>query len=94
MESEGWTMKAATAALACMLGAAALSGCMDTRAQRGAVIGGAAGATVGAIASKTVGGAIIGGAAGAAAGYVIGKNTYRCWRTNIFGQRYLGWCIA
>ncbi len=87
-------MKAATAALACMMGAAALSGCVSTRAERGAVIGGAGGAAVGAIASGTVGGAVIGGAAGAAAGYVIGKNTHPCWRTNIFGQRYKGWCIG
>ena len=86
-------MRAATAALTCMLAAAALAGCVNTRAERGALIGGAAGATVGAIAGKSVGGALIGGAAGAAAGYVIGKNTYRCWRTNIFGQRYLGTCI-
>jgi Glycine zipper len=86
-------MRVATAALTCMLAAAAVTGCADTRAERGAWIGGATGATIGAIAGKSVGGAVIGGAAGAAAGYVIGKNTYRCWKTNIFGQRYLGTCI-
>lgn len=84
---------AATAALACMLAASALTGCVNTRAERGAVIGGAAGATVGALTGKSVGSAVVGGAVGAAAGYVIGKNTYRCWKTNIFGKRYLGTCI-
>ncbi|WP_421726539.1 glycine zipper domain-containing protein [Bauldia sp.] len=86
--------RAATAALVCMIGAAAVSGCMATRAERLAVVGGATGATVGAVASKSVGGAVIGGTAGAVAGYAIGKNTYRCWRTNIFGKRYRGWCIG
>ncbi|MCP4380711.1 MAG: hypothetical protein GY798_04700 [Hyphomicrobiales bacterium] len=77
-----------------MIGAATLSGCMATRPQQTAAIGGAAGATIGAIASQSVGGAVVGGAVGAVAGYAIGKNTFRCWRTNIFGKRYRGWCIG
>ncbi|MEQ9692255.1 MAG: glycine zipper domain-containing protein [Bauldia litoralis] len=87
-------MKATTAVLACLLTAATLSGCVSTRAERGAVIGGVSGAAVGAGAGGSVGGAAIGGAAGAVAGYVIGKNTKPCWRNNIFGQRYKGWCIG
>lgn len=86
-------MKAATAALVCAIGAASLTGCMTTRAEKGAAIGGATGATIGAVTTGTFGGAAIGGVAGAAAGYVIGKNTYRCTRVNIFGNRYSGWCI-
>ncbi|MCB1494519.1 MAG: hypothetical protein KDJ86_01935 [Bauldia sp.] len=86
-------MKATTLALALMMSAAALSGCTTTRAERGAVIGGAGGAAVGALATGTLGGAAIGGAAGAAAGYVIGKHSYSCWRTNIFGKRYKGTCL-
>lgn len=87
-------MKIATAALTCMLGAAALSGCANTRTERATLIGGATGATIGAVASKSVGGAVVGGAIGAGTGYLVAKNTYRCWRTNIFGKRYQGWCIG
>jgi hypothetical protein len=87
-------MNLATAALACMIGATALSGCMATPGERGALVGGAAGTAIGAVATRTVGGAVVGGVAGAVAGYVIGNHTYRCERTNIFGRKYLGWCIG
>lgn len=65
----------------------------DRKATRSAVIGGVAGATIGAIVSKSVGGALVGGAIGAVGGYFVGKHSYRCWRTNIFGQQYRGWCL-
>lgn len=87
-------MKPATAALVCVLGAVALSGCMSTRTERSTVIGGLTGATIGAVSAGSVGGAAVGGAIGAATGYIVAENTYRCWRTNIFGKRYKGWCIG
>ena len=86
-------MKVTAAVVACAIAAASLSGCAGTRAERGAVVGGLTGAAIGGIATGNVGGAIIGGAVGAGAGYVIGKNSYACWRTNIFGQRYKGTCL-
>jgi hypothetical protein len=57
------------------------------------LIGGGVGAAVGGLATKSVGGAVVGGAVGAGTGYVLAKNTYRCRKTNIFGQRYTGWCL-
>lgn len=65
----------------------------DGRAVHGAVVGGVAGAAIGGIVSKSVGGALVGGAIGAVGGYIVGKHSYRCWRTNIFGQQYRGWCL-
>lgn len=85
-------MKTMAIALAGLLAVSSLAGCTTTRAERGALIGGAGGAAVGALASGTAGGALIGGAVGATAGYVVGKNTYPCWKTNMFGQRYKGSC--
>jgi hypothetical protein len=85
-------MKIVAVVMACTIAAGALSGC-QTRSERGAVIGGATGAAVGAIATGTAGGALVGGAVGATAGYVVARNTYPCWRTNIFGQRYRGTCL-
>jgi len=77
-------------AMAGML-AFSVAGC-TSREQTGTAIGGIAGATAGAVATGTVGGAAVGGAVGAGAGYLITKNTRRCWKTNIFGHRYRGWC--
>lgn len=45
-----------------------------SKAAKGAIIGGAAGAVGGAIISKKVGGAAIGAAVGAASGYIIGSD--------------------
>ena len=45
-----------------------------SKAAKGAVIGGAAGAVGGAIISKKVGGAAVGAAVGAAGGYIIGRD--------------------
>jgi len=86
-------MKAVTIALASVLALSSLAGCTTTRAERGALIGGATGAAVGGLATRSAGGAIVGGAVGATAGYVIAKNSYSCWRRNIFGQRYRGICF-
>ncbi len=84
-------MKAiATVAMVGML-AVAVAGCTP-RQQTGTAIGGLVGTGVGALATNSVGGAAVGGLAGAGLGYLITRNTYRCWRTNIFGHRYRGWC--
>jgi hypothetical protein len=91
--TEDVAMKLATVVLAAGLAAMALSGCATTPAERGALIGGATGAAVGGITTGTWGGAAVGGAIGAGAGYLIGKHSYRCERVNIFGKRYLGWCL-
>lgn len=77
-------------AMAGML-AFSVAGCTPREAS-GTAIGGVTGATVGALATSSVGGAAVGGAVGAGAGYLITKNTVRCWKTNIFGHRYRGWC--
>ncbi|MEO6818271.1 MAG: glycine zipper domain-containing protein [Ginsengibacter sp.] len=45
-----------------------------SKAAKGAVIGGAAGAVGGAVISKKAGGAAIGAAVGAASGYIIGRD--------------------
>lgn len=55
-----------------------LAGCENlpgTRAQQGAVIGGASGAVAGSALGDSTVGTVIGGALGAGAGYVIGKET-------------------
>lgn len=69
-----------------------VAGC-TSREATGTAIGGAVGAGTGAlIAGNAVAGAAVGGLVGAGAGYLITKNTYRCWKTNVFGHRYRGWC--
>lgn len=45
-----------------------------SKAAKGAVIGGAAGAVGGAVISKKAGGAAVGAAVGAASGYIIGRD--------------------
>ena len=45
---------------------------------------------IGALATNSWGGAALGGVIGAGTGYLITRNTYRCWKTNIFGHRYRG----
>lgn len=80
-------------ALVGALGLTSLSGCMATRAENGALIGGATGAAVGAVATRSVGGAVVGGGIGAIAGYLIGKNSYRCQKVNIFNETYWGTCF-
>jgi hypothetical protein len=86
-------MKLVAIAVACVIGVTSLAGCTTTRAERGALIGGTTGAVIGGVATRSAGGAIVGGAVGAAAGYVVAKNSYPCWRTNIFGKRYRGTCF-
>ena len=80
-------------ALAAALALSSLSGCYATRAEKGALIGGATGAAVGAVATRSVGGAAVGAGIGALTGYVLGKNSYRCQKINIFGQPYWGTCF-
>lgn len=67
------------------------AGCTPREAT-GTAIGGGVGALAGGLATNSAGGALVGGALGAGTGYLITKNTYRCWKTNIFGHRYRGWC--
>jgi hypothetical protein len=87
-------MKLMAILLACMMALGSLGGCTTTKAGRGALIGGATGAVIGGVATGKAGGAVIGGAVGATAGYLIAKNSYRCWKTNIFtGHKYRGWCV-
>jgi outer membrane protein OmpA-like peptidoglycan-associated protein len=71
-------IKLATISVALAITAMLVSGCSNmTRTQKGAVIGTAAGGTVGAIIGKKAGntavGAIIGGAIGGTAGALIGR---------------------
>jgi hypothetical protein len=80
-------------ALAGALALPSLSGCYGTRAENGAVIGGATGAAVGAVATRSVGGAAVGAGIGAITGYLLGKNSYRCQKVNIFGEPYWGTCF-
>ena len=68
-----------------------IAGCTP-RETTGTAIGAGVGTAAGALATRSVGGAAVGGAIGAGTGYLITKNTYRCWKTNIFGHRYRGWC--
>ena len=72
------TIKMATLGLAFAVSAMLFQGCASaTKSQKGAVIGAAAGGTIGAIIGKKAGntavGAIIGGAVGGTAGAVIGR---------------------
>ena len=85
-------MKIPASVVACMISASVLSGCVQTRAEHGAVVGGVTGAAIGGLASGSVGGAVVGGAIGAGTGYVVGKHSYSCWKTGIFGNRYRGLC--
>ena len=81
--------------LALCIATVSLSGCMQTRAQRGAAYGGVAGAAIGGIATRSVGGAVVGGALGTGIGYLLGSHAHRCWKTNIFtGQQYRGTCYS
>jgi len=68
-----------------------VAGCTPREAT-GTAIGAGLGTGIGALATSSWGGAAIGGLVGAGTGYLITKNTYRCWKTNIFGHRYRGWC--
>lgn len=68
------------------------SGC-TTRETNASLIGGSVGAAVGGVATKSLGGAAVGGAVGAGTGYLLAKHSYRCRKTNIFGQSYMGWCL-
>jgi hypothetical protein len=80
-------------AMVAMAGLLAFSvaGCTP-REQTSTLVGGGVGAAIGGLASKSVGGAVVGGALGAGTGFLIAKNTYRCWKTNFLGHKYLGWC--
>jgi hypothetical protein len=69
-----------------------VAGC-TTRETNATLIGGGVGAAVGGLAAHSVGGAVVGGAVGAGTGYVLAKHSRRCWKTNIFGQHYRGWCL-
>jgi hypothetical protein len=77
-------------AMAGML-AFSVAGCTP-REKSGTAVGAVAGGTVGLLTGKSLGATAIGATAGGVAGYLITKNTYRCWKTNIFGHRYRGWC--
>jgi hypothetical protein len=83
----------AAIAIAGALAVSSLSGCAMTRAEQGAVIGAGTGAAVGAVATRSVGGAAVGAGIGGLAGYLIGRNSYRCQKVNIFGQPYWGTCL-
>jgi hypothetical protein len=87
-------MKFAGIALAGALVVSSLSGCSwSPREQNGALVGGAVGAGVGALATHSVGGAVVGAGVGTLAGYLVGKNSYRCQKRNIFGTLYWGTCL-
>jgi hypothetical protein len=84
----------AAIAVAGALAVSSLSGCSWTpREQNGALVGGAVGAGVGALATHSVGGAVVGAGVGTLAGYLVGKNSYRCQKRNIFGTLYWGTCL-
>jgi hypothetical protein len=86
--------KFAAIALAGVIAAASLSGCSWTpREQNSALVGGAVGAGVGALATHSVGGAVVGAGVGTVAGYLVGKNSYRCQKRNMFGTLYWGTCF-
>ena len=70
-----------------------LSGCYATRAEQGALLGAGTGAAIGAVATKSVGGAVAGAGIGAITGYLLGRESYRCQRINIFGEPYWGTCF-
>lgn len=84
-------MKLATAVAVAATLSVGVAGCTPREAT-GTAIGAGVGTAVGAVATDSVGGAAIGGAVGAGTGYLITRNTYRCWKTNVFGHRYRGWC--
>jgi hypothetical protein len=61
-----------------VIGLTFLAGCENlpgTRAEQGAVIGGASGAVAGSALGDSTFDTLLGGAAGAGAGYIIGKET-------------------
>ena len=68
-----------------------MAGC-TSRESTGTAVGAGVGAATGALITGKAGGAAVGGLVGAGTGYLITKNTYRCWKTNVFGHRYRGWC--
>ena len=86
-------MKRLSAVACAGLLALSVAGCSSARETNATLIGGGVGAAVGGLATHSVGGAVVGGAVGAGTGYVLAKNTKRCQKTNIFGQRYWGWCL-
>lgn len=64
--------------LPAVMGLTVLAGCENlpgTRAEQGAVIGGASGAVAGSALGDSAFDTLLGGAAGAGAGYIIGKET-------------------
>jgi hypothetical protein len=76
----------AMTALAVLLG-----GCETARQDRqlgGALIGGAAGATIGGLATRSAGGALVGGVIGGAAGAIIADETRpgRCYMRTESGR--------
>jgi len=86
-------MKRITVVTMAGLLALSVAGCSTPRETNATLIGGGVGAAVGGLATHSVGGAVVGGAIGAGTGYIAAKSTYRCRKTNIFGQRYWGWCL-
>lgn len=85
--------KVTALAIAGALALSSLSGCYATRAEKGALIGAGAGAAVGAVATNSVGGAVAGAGIGAITGYLLGRESYRCQKVNIFGEPYWGTCF-
>jgi hypothetical protein len=85
--------KLAALAIAGAVALSSLSGCYATRAEQGALIGAGTGAAVGAVATNSVGGAVAGAGIGAITGYLLGRESYRCQKVNIFGEPYWGTCF-
>ena len=85
--------KIITAFVIVFMTAMSLSGCLNTRAGRGAVYGGVAGGLIGGLSTGRAGGAVAGAAVGAVAGHFIGAHSYRCKKTGIFGNTYWGTCL-
>jgi hypothetical protein len=85
--------KLAALAIAGAIALSSLSGCYATRAEKGALIGAGTGAAVGAVATNSVGGAVAGAGIGAITGYLLGRESYRCQKVNIFGEPYWGTCF-
>ncbi len=79
--------------IAAAIALSSLSGCYATRAEKGALIGAGTGAAIGAVATRSVGGAVAGAGIGAISGYLLGRESYRCQKINIFGEPYWGTCF-
>ena len=86
-------IRIATLAVVSALALSSLTGCYATRAEKGALIGAGTGAAVGAVATRSVGGAAVGAGLGAITGYLLGGQSYRCQKVNIFGEPYWGTCF-